>query len=483
MIEDGRAGRTATESRGQRMHDLAAELFPITRSLIGPGFRETLDMLEGVCGSFERHRFATGERVFDWVIPPEWTIRDAWIKTADGNTVVSLERSNLHVVSHSCPVRASLTLDELQPHLHSLPEQPDAVPYRTSYYRASWGFCLSDRVRRSLPPGRYDVLIDADLAPGRLELAELTIDGESGAEVLFATYCCHPSMANNELSGPVLCAHLAALLRQRRERPRLTYKFLFAPETIGAIAYLSRFGERLRRSLIAGYVVTCVGDPGPFTYKRSRRGDSLADRVAEHVLAHSGHPSRMVDFVPSGSDERQYCSPGFDLPVGSMMRSMYGTYPEYHTSLDDLSLVTPQALGESLETYRRIVDTLEGNETLACTMPYCEPQLSSRGLYPTTGGGLANQQQVHDMNWMLNLCDGSVDLLAVAQRAGRPLWELRPMAETLVEHGLLRRHCRRSRATRSRRARARPASAAGTASAAGPPAPSRTRPAARRPPQ
>jgi aminopeptidase-like protein len=423
---------------GARMHALAAELFPIPRSLAGPGFRATLDVRERTCGPLERHRFATGERVFDWEIPRVWTIREAWIKGPDGRTVVSLEDSNLHVVSHSAPVHAHVSLDELDQHLHSLPDQPDAIPYRTSYYRESWGFCLGDRVRRSLAPGRYEVLIDADLEPGHLELGELSIEGSSGEEVLFSTYCCHPSMANNELSGPVLCAHLAALLRERRERPRHTYRFVFAPETIGAIAYLSRVGEHLRGSLAAGYVVTCVGDPGPFTYKRSRRGSSLADRAAEHVLAHSGAPYDILDFFPSGSDERQYCSPGFDLPVGSLMRSMYGTYPEYHTSLDDLSLVTPEALGASLAMYLRIVEALEANETLESTMPHCEPQLSSRGLYPTTGGGLATRQRVHDTNWLLNLCDGSADLLAVADRAGRPLWELRPLADSLRDHGLLR---------------------------------------------
>jgi aminopeptidase-like protein len=438
-------------SAGPRMHALMAELFPITRSLIGPGFRETLDGLEAVCGRLERHRFATGEKVFDWTVPPEWAIRDAWIKGPDGRTVVSLEDCNLHVVSHSAPVHARLELEELQAHLHSLPDRPDAVPYRTSYYDDGWGFCLRDRVRRALPRGRYEVLIDADLGPGLLELGELTIEGATNAEVLFSTYCCHPSMANNELSGPVLCAHLAARLLERAEPPRLTYRFLFGPETIGAIAYLSRFGERLRRSLVAGYVVTCVGDPGPFTYKRSRRGATLADRAAEHVLAHAGVRHAVLDFFPSGSDERQYCSPGFDLPVGSLMRSMYGTYPEYHTSLDDLSLVTPGALEESLAVYERVVDTLESNETLESAMPYCEPQLSARGLYPTLGGGLVQRTQIHDTNWLLNLCDGSQDLLAVAARAGRPAWELRPVADTLVANGLLRASAADGSAGRARR--------------------------------
>jgi aminopeptidase-like protein len=430
---------------GEAMHALAAELFPLPRSLAGPAYRQTLELLEGVMGPAERHRFATGERVFDWTIPPEWTIRDAWLKAPGGRRILSVEDSNLHVVSYSVPVHRRLPLEELQLHLHSLPDQPQAIPYRTSYYRRDWGFCLTDAQRRELPSGDYEVLIDAELAPGHVELAELVLPGTGPAEILFSTYCCHPSMANNELSGPVLAAHLARLVRRRAPRPRFTYRFLFAPETIGAIAYLSRFGDRLKRRLAAGYVITCVGDPGAFTYKRSRRGGSLADRVAEHCLRHSGEPWCARDFFATGSDERQYCSPGFDLPVGSLMRSMYGTYPEYHTSLDDLSLITPRALGESLALYWRIVEALEANDTFEATLPHCEPNLGSRGLYPTTGGAAGCEQGLEDMMQLLNFCDGGPDLLAVADRAGRPIAALAPIAEMLSERGLLRRPASGSR--------------------------------------
>jgi aminopeptidase-like protein len=430
------------ERLGGRMHDLATELFPITRSLAGPGFRETLAVLERTCGPLERHRFATGERVFDWVVPDEWTIREAWIKAPDGAVVVSLEDSNLHVVSHSAPMHRRLSLDALQPHLHSVADQPDAIPFRTSYYVDDWGFCLSDRLRRSLPAGEYEVLIDSDLLPGHVELGELTIEGRSRREVLFSTYCCHPSLANNELSGPVVVAERARMLRERGAAPRFTYRFLFAPETIGAIAYLARFGDRLKERLAAGYVVTCVGDAGAFTYKRSRRGESLADRVAAHVLAHLGHPYRIVDFYPPGSDERQYCSPGFNLPVGSLMRSMYGEYPEYHTSLDDLSFITARALGESLQAYGRIVECLEATEAFEVTIPHCEPQLGRRGLYRSTGGAWISERRHEDMMFLLNFCDGSGDLLAAAERSGRPVWDLRPVADMLCEHGLLRRLAR-----------------------------------------
>jgi aminopeptidase-like protein len=425
------------EALGGEMHMLMAELFPLTRSLTGPGYRETLDRLEAVCGKLERHRVPTGEQVFDWTVPNEWTIRDAWVRGPDGELVCSIADHNLHVVSYSAPVHARMSLAELQQHLHSMPELPDAIPYRTTYYREDWGFCLTDSRRRALVPGEYEVLVDADLAPGYLELGELTVSGSGDAEVLFSTYCCHPSMANNELSGPVLAAHLAALLRDRPDPPRHTYRFLFVPETIGAIAYLARFGERLLERLAAGWVITCIGDPGPFTYKCSRRGDALPDRLTKHVLRHSREPHSVVPFVPTGSDERQFCSPGFNLPVGSLMRTMYGCYPEYHTSLDDLDLVTPAALGASLRIYSSLIEALEANEMLANTQPYCEPQLSKRGLYPTTGGGGLNEQRLQDTMLLLNWCDGSRDLLDVADRSGRSLLDLAPVARLLTRHGLL----------------------------------------------
>jgi len=305
----------------------------------------------------------------------------------------------------------------------------------TSYYRRRWGFCLSHDARERLVDGSYTVHIDADLGPGHVEVGEVVVEGGE-QEVLFSTYCCHPSMANNELSGPVIAAHLAAAVRARPER-RYTYRFLFLPETIGSICYLARFGDRLRERLAAGYVITCAGDRGALTYKRSRRGDSLADRVAEHVLRGSEH--QVLDFFPLGSDERQFCSPGFNLPVGSLMRTRYGTYPEYHTSLDDLSFITPEALGDTLEKYVAIVGALEANDTLASAEPYGEPQLGKRGLYPTLGGPRAVEQAVSDMMWLLNLCDGTQDLVAVAERAGRPLAELAPIAERLIEAGLLLR--------------------------------------------
>ncbi|MBV9818701.1 MAG: DUF4910 domain-containing protein [Solirubrobacterales bacterium] len=436
------AERLSAAADGVALHELVVELFPLARSIAGPDFRRTLAVLEREAGPMLRHAFSTGEQVFDWTVPPEWELRRAWIRGPGGETVVDSRDTNLHVVSHSRPVHAHLSLDELQGHLHSLPAQPDAVPYRTSYYEDAWGFCLADRVRRGLLDGTYEVMVDAALGPGRVEVGEIVVPGTTDREVLFSTYCCHPSMANNELSGPVVVVRLARELAQRPRPPRLTYRFVFVPETIGAIAYLSRVGERLRERLVAGYVITCVGTPFPFRYRSSRRGASLADRVAEHALVHLGAPWERLDFYPPRSDERQYCSPGFDLPVGCLSRVDFDRWPEYHTSLDDLAHVTPEALGESLRACRRLIDALEVNERFAVTVAHGEPQLGRRGLYPTLGGGMhaaRQRDQLRDQMFLLNFCDGRPDLLAAAERCARPVWELAPAVASLRHHGLLRR--------------------------------------------
>jgi aminopeptidase-like protein len=427
---------TGTAGLGAELHGLATRLFPITRSLTGPGLRETLAILAETAGSLETHRWPTGAHVFDWTIPDEWTFREAWIKDSWGRKVVDSAESNLHVLGYSEPVHRRLSLDELRGHLHTIPELPHAIPYLTSYYARRWGFCLQHERLRDLPDGEYEVLIDADLEPGHVELGEVVLPGESDDEVLFSTYVCHPSLANNGLSGPVIAAQLARLLRDRPRR-RLTYRFVFVPATIGAVAYLSRVGDQLRKRLVAGYVITCAGDPGAFTYKRSRRGDTLADRAAEHVLRESRTAHSVIDFFPSGSDERQYCSPAFDLPVGSLMRTMYGTYPEYNTSLDNLDFITAEALEETLAMYVALVDVLEANETLSVTVTHGEPQLGKRGLYPTLGTAGDTEEKVADMMWLLNMCDGTRDLLAVAEYAGRPVAALAPIALELMAAGLL----------------------------------------------
>lgn len=428
--------RIARESLGERMHELMARLFPICRSSTGDGVRETLRFL-GELVPLDVWEIPTGTQVFDWTVPKEWNIRDAYVRDAAGRRVIDFRRSNLHVLGYSVPVAARMTRDELRPHLHSLPEQPDAIPYRTSVYEPRWGFCVAHRQLASLPDGTYDVRIDSTLEDGSLTLGEAVLEGESDREVLFSTYVCHPSLCNDNLSGPVLLAYLYQALRDLPRR-RYTYRFAFVPETIGALAFLSRRGERLRSHLDAGYVVTCVGDPGPYTYKRSRRGDTLADKVASHVLRHhaSSESIRIHDFFPLGSDERQYCSPGFDLPVGSLMRSMYLTYPEYHTSLDDLELVTPTGLASSLAAYLRLVQVLELDRTYVAAVTHGEPHLARHGLYPTLSDK-RKDSEVTRIRYLITFSDGRHDLLDIAERAGEPIWTFGPAVRRLLAAGLL----------------------------------------------
>jgi aminopeptidase-like protein len=419
------------------MMPLMRRLFPICRSLTGEGVRQTLDIL-GESIPLARERVATGTKCFDWEVPREWNIRDAYVKNPAGERVIDFRKSNLHVVGYSVPVRRRLSLGELQEHLHSMPDYPEAIPYRASYYNEAWGFCLTHEQREALPDATYEVLIDSGLEPGHLDYAQALLPGAGDREVFFSTYVCHPSLANNELSGPVLVSTLFGLLRGL-PRARRGYRALFAPETIGAIVFLSRHHEELRAKLDAGYVVTCAGDDGPFNLKRSKRGGTLADRAAEHVLRHPPRPRQVIvrDFDPVGSDERQYCSPGIDLPVASLMRSRYGEYREYHTSRDDLDFVSEEGLRGSLEAYLRVVQTIELNCTPTRTNPYCEPQLGRRGLYSKLVTSGVEGYVVKLLN-ILCFADGEHDLIAIAERIGCPVWELRPLLEKLVEADLIR---------------------------------------------
>lgn len=412
-------------------------LFPITRSLTGDGNRETLEILSKIV-NFKITEVPSGTQCFDWTVPPEWNIFEAWIKDNKGNRIVDISENNLHILGYSEPFRGKLSYDELRPHLYSLPDQPELIPYLTSYYKRRWGFCLShNQVLQLDQSGIYDVFIDSSLNNnGSMTIGEAVIEGKSGREILFSTYICHPSMANNELSGPLVSAFIYKKLHNLRNL-KYTYRFLFIPETIGSIYSLSVNGEYWKANLDAGFVVTCVGDDGNFTYKKSRMGNSLADRAVELILKQTENEYNIVDFFPSGSDERQYCSPGFNLPVGSLMRTMYGRYPEYHTSKDNKDFISFEAMEKSVLKYLEVIELIERNEKYINKMPYCEPQLGKRGLYPTLGSQKGTEEFVSTMMWILNLSDGTNDLIAISERSKIPIKNLIPVLDKLIENGIL----------------------------------------------
>jgi aminopeptidase-like protein len=414
------------------MHAFIRDLFPICRSITGEGLRESLRRL-GRIVPISLSEVPTGTPVFDWTIPKEWNIRDAWIANSSGQRVVDFRNSNLHVVSYSIPVRTRMSLAELKTRLYTLPEQPDAIPYRTSYYAEDWGFCLSHRTLQSLPDAEYEVCIDSTLAPGNLTYGECILPGETTDEILISVHSCHPSLANDNLSGMAVGALLARCLANQ---PRgHTFRFLFIPGTIGSITWLARHEAETRR-IRHGLVLSCLGDRGPSTYKRSRRGTALVDRAAAHVLRSAGAHT-ILDFVPYGYDERQYCSPGFDLPVGCLTRTPNGRYPEYHTSGDNLDFVTPESLEDSLTKTLAIVEVLEHDRVFINLNPKCEPQLGRRGLYGNTGGTSPKDFEM-SLLWVLNMSDGRHSLLDISERASMPFATVRRAADALHDASLLR---------------------------------------------
>jgi aminopeptidase-like protein len=419
---------------GAEMHRLAAELYPLCRSITGNGVRQTLKVLQREL-PLEVREVPTGTQVFDWTVPNEWNIRDAWIKNPRGEKVVDFRQHNLHVVGYSVPVRQTLRLDELKPHLASLPDQPDRIPYRTSYYKEMWGFCVRHRDLAAWPDGEYEVCIDATLGPGHLTYGELFLPGQTRDEVLFSCHVCHPSLANDNLSGITLAAALAKRLAQVERRH--SYRFLFIPGTIGSITWLA-LNEDKAPHIKHGLVLSCLGDAGGFTYKKSRRGDAVIDRAVAHVLKTTGAPHRVLDFTPYGYDERQYCSPGFNLAVGCLMRSQNGTFPEYHTDADNLDFIRPEFLGDSFAKVLATVEVLEHNLVWVNQNPKCEPRLGKRGLYHAVGGARTGAFNELALLWVLNLADGTRDLLAVAERAGMDFSSVRRAAEALAGCGLLR---------------------------------------------
>jgi aminopeptidase-like protein len=418
---------------GERLHALVGELYPICRSITGDGVRETLARI-GEYVAIQIHEVPTGTQALDWTIPREWNIKDAYIKDPAGERVLDFRASNLHVVGYSTPISARMPLAELKEHLTTIPEQPGLIPYRTSYYREEWGFCVAYDTLLGLGDGEYEVCIDSTLEDGHLTYGEYLVRGEQEDEVLISTHVCHPSLANDNLSGIAVATLLAQHLT--KHPGRMTYRFLFVPSTIGAITWMSenRAGtSRIRHGLVrAG-----VGDPGRPTYKRSRRGDADIDRAVEHVLRHSGDDFQVIDFWPYGYDERQYCSPGFDLPVGCFMRTPWGQYPEYHTSADDLAFVRPESLADSLKKVRSALAVVDGNATYVNQSPFGEPQLSRRGLYRADGGRKDESDRQLALFWVLNLSDSRHSLLDIAERSGLRFDVVRAAADTLLEADLI----------------------------------------------
>ncbi len=414
---------------GREMYTLIAELYPICRSITGDGLRRTLGILRRHI-PLEVHEVPSGTKVFDWAVPREWNIQDAFIKNSKGEKIVDFRKSNLHVVNYSVPVKKVVSLKELEEHIFTLPDHPDWVPYKTSYYKEDWGFCLSHRRFLELEEGLYEVFIDATLENGSLSYGELYLRGEEDDEILISCHVCHPSLANDNLSGVSLAALLAKQISSVKHR--CSYRFLFIPGTIGAITWLA-LNEEKAAKIKHGLVLSGVGDGGNVAYKKSRLGNAEVDRAAGHVLKHSGDAYEIMDFSPYGYGERQYCSPGFNLPVGCLSRTPYGRYPEYHTSADNLDLVRPRSLGDSFLKVLSILEVLEGNCTYRNLNPKCEPQLGKRGLYNSIG---VNEIA---MLWVLNLSDGSNTLLDIAERAGLKFNAVLRAAETLSEHNLLKK--------------------------------------------
>ena len=424
------------EQIGQEIYDLVRDLYPLCRSITGQGVRDTLSILQKHI-PVEMHEVPTGTPAFDWVVPKEWNIRDAYIKDAAGRRVIDFKKSNLHVVSYSVPVNRKMSLAELRNHLYTLPDQPKWIPYRTSYYKEDWGFCLSHAQFEQLREAKYEVCIDASLTNGHLTYGEYVLDGEQPDEVLITCHICHPSLANDNLSGIAVAAFLVKCLGQVARR--YSYRFLFIPGTIGSITWLCLNEHRVER-IRHGLVLACVGDSGPFTYKKSRRGNAEIDQAAAHVLKHAGEPYSVVDFFPFGYDERQFCSPGFNLPVGCFMRTPHGQFPEYHTSADDLNFINAKALASSFATVLLVLQVLEENRTYLNTNPRCEPQLGKRGLYRSVSGQADRSRQELDLLWVLNLSDGQHSLLEIAQRANVPFGSIVRAAKALLTQGLLKEH-------------------------------------------
>lgn len=424
----------ASTSLGLQMHGLAARLYPICRSITGDGVRETLRILKEQI-PLEIFEVPSGTKVFDWEVPKEWNIREAYIKNQAGEKIIDFKNCNLHVLNYSTPIQAEISLDDLKKHLYYLPENPDWIPYRTSYYKEDWGFCLSYNQYLGLKEGKYTVHIDSSLEPGHLTYAECFIQGELSDEILISAHVCHPSLANDNLAGISVVTYLIKELL--RSKPRYSFRFIFIPGTIGAITWLA-LNEGKVGNIRHGLVASLLGDSGHFTYKRSRKGNSEIDQVVEMVLKSRNPENKVIDFIPYGYDERQFCSPGFNLSVGNLSRTPFGQYIQYHTSADNLDFIKAESLEDSYNTYLEILNVLEGNRTFMNTNPKCEPQLGKRGLYSLKGGNNDAKEFQMALLWVLNLSDGEHSLLDIAKRANMKFETIHFAASKLEEVDLLR---------------------------------------------
>ncbi len=422
------------EHVGLDMHQLMTGLYPFCRSITGDGLRDSLQMLSRHI-PLAIHEVPTGTQVFDWQVPEEWNVRDAYVKNASGERVIDFQASNLHLVNYSVPVNQTMSLAALRKHLHTLPDHPDWIPYHKAYYARSWGFCLSHHALQQLEEGEYEVFIDSSLEPGHLTYGEYYLPGSTDDEILISAHCCHPSLCNDNLSGMVLATFLAKHLKSRSLR--YSYRFLFIPSTFGSITWLA-LNESKTARIKHGLVAACVGDPGHANYKRSRSGQAEIDRAVVQILKHSGQPYNVFDFSPFGYDERQYCSPGFNLPVGSLTRTSHGRFPEYHTSADNLDFVQPVYLADSFAKYMAVFDVLENNLRYLNCSPKGEPQLGKRGLYGAFGGGSDAKHYELALLWVLNLSDGEHSLLDIAERSDLPFQAVKDAAHALEKVNLLR---------------------------------------------
>ena len=422
---------------GKNIHRFAQELWPINRSITGEGVRETLKKISTHLPKLKIQSVPSGTKVFDWTVPKEWNVSEAYIITPEGEKICDFSNNNLHLVGYSIPFEGNIDFDNLKKHLYTLPNKPNAIPYVTSYYQENWGFCLTKKQFDTLKNGTYKVLIKSTLTDGELNYGELLIKGKKDKEIFLSTYICHPSMANNELSGPTVVTFLAKWLEEI-DKPEYSYRIVFIPETIGSITYLSQNFINMKKLIYAGFNVSCVGDNRAYSYLPSRNGNTISDLISKHVLKWTDPNYKEYSWLDRGSDERQYCAPGIDLPVASIFRTKHGKYPEYHTSMDNLeNVVTPEGLNGGYWVIRKALNAIEKNEIFKTTV-LCEPQMSKRGLYPNLSKGENNQKVKLMMNF-LSFCDGQNSLLQIAEKINVPIWELFELTDKLKSHNLIKK--------------------------------------------